>query len=407
MTAPELHGGPDDVVAVVLEEGGGDRGVDTTGHGHEDLHAAPSRSRSTTPGSPSRRGLCPHPTSSGRGTAQTAEGGCLGTPMAISTWLASIAPLVQAEPAEAQTPASSSRSPGAPRSRSPRSTGGNCSAIERPVPVSVAPLTAASSWSARRSRRADTLARDGPVGDRGDHRRRQPAMPATLWVPERRSRSRPPPWDDRRARSRSPPGRPAPLALGPPNLWALTRSRSARPASDATSSHREGLDRVGSGHGGGAAATTRAATSAMGVGMVPRLIVGQHHRYDAHAAVEHGGEAIEVGRSVRHRDDPDLASRPRPRAGRRDARSPSRQPGPGRPARTPRTARLSASVPPPVKMMPPGGTPSAAATTSRASSMAARAASGHLVRTEGLPKRSVSHGSMARAASWRRGLLAA
>ena len=62
------------------------------------------------------------------------------------------------------------------------------------------------------------------------------AIPATFCVPLRRSRSWPPPtW---RAASRTP-GRTtrAPTPFGPPNLWALTDTRSAPAAALATSSH--------------------------------------------------------------------------------------------------------------------------------------------------------------------------
>ncbi len=70
-------------------------------------------------------------------------------------------------------------------------------------------------------------------------------------------------------------------------------------------------------------------------------------------------------------------------------------------------ARLSASVPPPVKITPPGSTPSPAAMTSRASSMAVRAARATEWDPDGLPKRSVSQGSMACADSGRSGVVAA
>ena len=53
-----------------------------------------------------------------------------------------------------------------------------------------------------------------------------PTMPATLWVPLRRSRSWPPPWISGRRRSPWRTTR-APTPFGPPNLWALTATRSA------------------------------------------------------------------------------------------------------------------------------------------------------------------------------------
>ena len=51
------------------------------------------------------------------------------------------------------------------------------------------------------------------------------AIPATFWVPLRRSRSWPPPWM-RGARGTPVRVTRAPIPLGPPNLWALMATRS-------------------------------------------------------------------------------------------------------------------------------------------------------------------------------------
>jgi hypothetical protein len=81
--------------------------------------------------------------------------------------------------------------------------------------------------------------------------------------------------------------------------------------------------------------------------------------------------------------------------------------GPGRAACTPRTARLSASVPPPVNTTSPGRHPTVAATASRASSTTWRAARATRWAPDGFPKRSPSQGAMAAAASGRSAVVAA
>ena len=46
--APELHGGAHDVVTLLQQQRGRDRGVDATGHGDEDLHARRRATASAT-----------------------------------------------------------------------------------------------------------------------------------------------------------------------------------------------------------------------------------------------------------------------------------------------------------------------------------------------------------------------
>ena len=87
------------------------------------------------------------------------------------------------------------------------------------------------------------------------------------------------------------------------------------------------------------------------------LVVGEHHRHERHVVVERIGERIEVddarGVDRRPRGHPDA----RRDAARRGARS--RCTRRCRAAAAPKTARLSASVPPPVKTTSPGCAPSA------------------------------------------------
>ena len=114
--------------------------------------------------------------------------------MAVRTWLGSMAPLAQAEPAEAATPSSSSTTSRASLSTPSISKwqwpGARC----RPAAVSCAPGTLASRPPASRPRKSpDPL--KAPVRSAAVVSRAAaiPTMPATLCVPARRSRSCGPP----------------------------------------------------------------------------------------------------------------------------------------------------------------------------------------------------------------------
>src|SRR5690606_33578292 len=114
LAAPQLHGDADDLVALLLEERGRDRGVDAARHGDQDPHAgAPedenARRRSTAAGTASSAAstsasVLDQPSERRRLPAATSR----GTPMAASTWLGSWAPEAQEDAADAKTSRSSS-----------------------------------------------------------------------------------------------------------------------------------------------------------------------------------------------------------------------------------------------------------------------------------------------------------
>src|SRR5581483_8973779 len=107
--APELHRGPDDVVALLQQQGGGHRRVDAARHGGEHAHQRPRR-RATASGTTLRARSTSSSVVVGPSDSRTLlSASAASMPMAVSTCDGSMAPLVQAEPAEAQTPASSSR----------------------------------------------------------------------------------------------------------------------------------------------------------------------------------------------------------------------------------------------------------------------------------------------------------
>ena len=112
--AEQLHGGADHLVALLDQTGGGHRAVHAARHGHQHAlsHGRASR-RASVPWRPRR--ASPPPTRSTSAsllpcprlnrTAPRARS--LGTPMAISTCEGSTAPVEQADPPEAATPARS------------------------------------------------------------------------------------------------------------------------------------------------------------------------------------------------------------------------------------------------------------------------------------------------------------
>src|SRR5579884_1356495 len=404
---PQLHGRPHHLVAGTDQLGGGDRGVDTTRHGDEHLHGATVavwRSRATTLGTSARARSTSAPVlhqPRDRRRAERASSG--GMPMANSTWLGSSAPLAHADPAEAATPASSRRK----RSASLSTPGMRRWQLPAPLsaraPVSTAPGTPATSPSASRSRSRPTRA---TVSDRwatvAVAAAAMPTMPATLWVPLRRPRSWPPPWMT--GASRAPPRTTrAPTPWGPPNLWALTVTRSAPAARAATSSHGKACTASVWTRAPGARRRTTSTTWSSGW-MTPTSLLASITDTTSTVLTR-----VPSNRS-RSTRPPASTSTKRPPVDRQHSSTASCsmvEQTMVPPAAAPSRARLSASVPPAVNTMSPGSAPRAWAICWRASSTAWRARRASEWLPDGLPKRSPSQGSIASRASGRSGVVAA
>ena len=278
----------------------------------------------------------------------------------------------------------------APRSRCPRCRGGSGAGEARPPRRRRRSRphrgSAPSRPSASRSRRrADPRHGSRPAAAAAARSAAaMPTMPATLWVPLRRSRSWPPPSSSG--------------ASGVP-------SRTTRAPDALRSAELVGADgdEVGAGDDRGArrargtpgprrcARRRRGARRAHQLGDLGQrldradLVVGQHHRDERHV----GGRARRPRASRSTTPAASTATvRPPTRCDRDGARRGARRrctaPVAGRAAWTPSTARLSASVPPPVNTTSPGRQPRTSATTSRASSTAWRAGPGHRVGARGV-----------------------
>ena len=287
------------------------------------------------------------------------------------------APLAHDDAAEAHTPARSSRNSSASLSTPSKQTWqmpGDLARSRRPV--STTPGTPA------------TQPVDQPVAQRATRARHGARALGRRW------RARPRPWPRCRRRcgcrcAARAPGRrrgaaarastpsrttSAPTPLGPPNLWALTDTRSAparlarrrRATANACTASVCSTAR-------GARSRTTAATSARGW-IVPTSLLASIT--DTTRDVESSSASASASRSTTPRavdaDDPPAEVLDGVQHGvvldggaHRDRRR--------RGAPTPKTARLSASVPPPVNTTSPGRQPRHSATTSRASSTAWRA----------------------------------
>ncbi len=121
LAAPQPHRHADDVVAVAREQRGRDRRVDPAAHRHHDLHRRSPAIAGRSTGVATRRTSRPRPsdrsTSARRRARRRPRSWCArasaaaprrvsagSTPIAASTCECSIAPLAQADAAEAQTP---------------------------------------------------------------------------------------------------------------------------------------------------------------------------------------------------------------------------------------------------------------------------------------------------------------
>ena len=119
-------------------------------------------------------------------------------------------------------------------------------------------------------------------------------MPATLWVPLRRSRSCPPPTI---SASTAAPSRTAstPTPFGPPNLWALSDSRSTCGHSWRRSSQLAACTASVCTRAPGACSRTSGRHGRQ-VGDGADLVVDGHHADDRDVVAERVGERVELAR---------------------------------------------------------------------------------------------------------------
>ena len=220
-------------------------------------------------------------------------------------------------------------------------------------------------------------------------------MPATFWVPLRRSRSWPPPWmRGPTVRSRGQDQRADPL--GAPELVGADRHQVGPPGQPGRVQPGHGLDGVGVEDGVGRARPHQRGHLGEGLDGAD-LVVDGHHRHQPDLGRARLGQGVEVDEAVLARPAP-RAARPRcagPAPGRCRARRGAPWPrtpgrwGDGRPpdpaSQPPTTARLSASVPPEVNTTSPRSAPNEAATRWRASSTARRARRDSRWPPDGLP----------------------
>ena len=270
-TAPELHRGPHYVMARFGQQRGRDRRVHPTRKPDQHPHAQFSQSNGDMSAAGrlqllSRAGAalplgtkrvprrCPTPSSCDRERASRGVSPprpC--RPIANRTWLGSTAPLAHADPAEAQTPSSSrtmssssASTPSTPRLQMASMRSGRGTASCTPGTASRIPPTNRADSSRTRP---DAPSRSRAVASAAAA---IATMPATFSVPARRSRSCGPPR--RMGRSTAPPRTTsAPIPFGPPNLWALTLTRSAPAVSRGDVEPAERLHGVGVHDGPGGA----------------------------------------------------------------------------------------------------------------------------------------------------------
>ena len=336
-----------------------------------------------------------------------------GTPMAASTWDGSTAPLAQDDAAEAATPASSSRksraslstpgeaqvgSPAARPARSPRDAGLHRvgDGGQQPVGQAVA------------KRRDPGRGPRSPVGGQAAAAAAMATMPATFWVPLRRSRSWPPPiW---RAASGTPrTDDEGTDALGAAELVGADRDQVGPGGGLGHVDPGQGLDGVGVDDGVGGVATDDLGHLGDGLDGAD-LVVDQHDRHegDVVGASRSVGQGVEVDHAPRRRP---ATTRP-PQAGGRvphggvlhgrahHGAAPGRRGPRARPGCRPR-------CPPPVNTTSPGRRPAPSASTSRASSRTRRASRAATWAPDGLPGSSVSTRVISATASGRTGIEAA
>ena len=373
------------------QQRGGDRRVDAAAHRHHHLH------RRRRPRQPAARALAQRRRRRrSTSTASSTSASVVVRPSVSRS--APVGPRAARRPsrrARATAPSPRWRTPTPPtRTRPPRRAGTAAprsrrrraarAPSRRPWPrggtVSRTPATPPTRPSTSRSRSAAMRADLGrPLGvggaqrlGHGDDARRRCACRCGARAPARR----------RRSAARAPtPSRTAstPTPFGPPNLWALSDSRSTCGHSSRRSSQHAACTASVWSSARGARPRTTAATAARSV-IDADLVVDGHHADDGDV----------VGRAPRRarRDRPGRRRRRRRpcRRARSTAWSTAWCSAAGHTARPPwrRTApaiaALSLSVPPPVNTTSPGRQPMTSATRSRASSTARRGVAGEAVR---------------------------
>ena len=337
------------------QQRGGDRRVDAAAHRDQHLHGVTaSRGRALAQRgdgvarSPSTARRRRRRWSCGRGVIRSAPAAQRrSTPIAASTCDGSIAPLAHADAADAHTPASSSRYSSASLSMPSKQHVGRAGDLGgRRRRSRAAPGTPATSPATRRSRSAAMRTISvGPLGVGGGQRRgewrrcrRRCACRCAARAPGRR----------RRSAARAPtPSRTAstPTPFGPPNLWALSDSRSTcgHSVAQVEPARPPGRRRCAAAAPGARSRTT-AATAARSV-IDADLVVDRHHADDGDVGAERGGERVEVDAAGARRRRRRCRRGARRRAARRGARRPGTPAGRRARRTAPVIAALSASVP--------------------------------------------------------------
>ena len=332
------------------------------------------------------------------------------SPIARSTCDGSSVPDEQAEPVETATPSRSSAI-----SSASASTPGKLTFVvfgtRSPLPLTAASGTRSISPASRRSRRAPSRAASAaslPPANAAAAPR--PTTAGTFSVPARRFRSCRPPVVGatkripRRTHS-------APTPLGPLNLCAEIESRSTPRA--ATSIGILPADCTASVWNRAPRACATAASRAIGctvpISLLACITETRAVRSPTAASRSAGSTtpARPAGSSVvvQPRFASAFSVLSTASCSMADATR-CRRPAGRAASATPRTARLSASVPPPVKITSLGRAPSRPATAERASSRAALAAWPNAWMLEAFPKRSRTAASMASATRGSTGVVA-
>src|SRR3954470_8904691 len=412
----QVHAG--DLVTGVDGQGRGDRGVHSPAHRGEHAHGqcCPSparRARSTTGPMTSRTAstsasveVCPR---LNRSELRARSG---SAPTASSTWLGRATPALHADPVEHSIPRASSSissaSPSAPGKDRWALPGSRPGPPARPssngAPLSWTSGTWATTPATRRSRsaasRAPRSSRDPTALTAATV---SPTIAATSSVPDRTSRSWPPPCSSG-VHSASRRSRSTPAPMGPPSLWPVMVSASAPLAPKSTGTCPTACTAsVCRGTPTACATSASAATSLT----VPISLLA--HMTLATATSPPSPSASP--RAARPAGSASGPPRPVGSTGSQVMSAPSclpshstlsrtawcsaglttirrRRESPCRRAqKSPLTARLSLSVPPPVNRTSDGRAPSASASRSRDCSAARRAARPLACREDALPTR--------------------
>ena len=349
-------------------ERGGDGRVDAAGHARR--AASRSRRPPSGPAGRARRRRAARRAarrrrprwSCGRARSAATPRACSSSwPIATSTCDGRATPAEQAEPVETSTPAASSSS----SSESPSQPGKEKCALPGSRSAGVA-VVARASGTAASTRRDEVVAqrRAAAPRSRAGGRPRgvvaaaSPASAGVSKVPERTSRSCPPPCSSG-VQATSRPSSSAPAPSGPPSLWPVRVSASTPLAAKSTGQLTDGLHGVGVQRH--ARPRGRASASAATGCTVPTSLLAHITVTSATSSPSAACEHLGVHAAERVDLEPGDLRRPRGRPatrrrrGRRGARRAEastrvrRGSAARRAQNSPLTARLSLSVPPPVK----------------------------------------------------------